>query len=134
MTPALHLKFALYSFATWLLFYLIGWPDYYQSWPLWSKFVLCVVVTGIYFPITAYSLRTIWRDGRHVKNAYWLALYLTLPLFIYDYLLLAVYMELGIGFVIPYWYLTFFYFSFWFQFPAVGRWVIKKEAEAAVIG
>ena len=46
--PALvHAKFIVYSFATWLLFYLIGLPDYYQSWPFWSKVVLCVVVTLI---------------------------------------------------------------------------------------
>lgn len=51
----------------------------------------------------------------------WLAFYLTIPLFVYDYLLLAVYKDLGIGFVIPYWYLTFFYFSFWVQFPYIGR-------------
>jgi hypothetical protein len=55
----------------------------------------------------------------------WLAFYLTLPLFIYDYVLLAWYMELGIGFVILYWYLSFFYFflgysSRWWRFGSSG--------------
>ncbi|MEZ8081008.1 hypothetical protein [Enterovibrio norvegicus] len=51
-------------------------------------------------------------------------------LFIYDYLLLAVYKGLGIEFVIPYWYLTFFYFSFWVQFPYIG-WRMEKEENNA---
>ena len=57
-------------------------------------------------------------------------LYLTLPLFVYDYLLLAVYKGLGIGFVIPYWYLTFFYFSFWIQFPLVGWWIQRTKTQS----
>ena len=32
-----HVQFLVYSFVTWLTFYLIGLPDYYQSWPFWSN-------------------------------------------------------------------------------------------------
>jgi len=123
LSPARHARFLLYSFVTWLTFFLIGLPDYYQGWPFWAKVVLCIAVTLMYFPATAWSLRTFFDDGRHRRNACWLALYLTLPLFTYDYLLLAVYMDLGIGFVVPYWYLTLFYFSFWVQFPLVALWM-----------
>ncbi|MEM1027843.1 MAG: hypothetical protein AAGJ38_07145 [Planctomycetota bacterium] len=127
MTARRHLQLLIYSFLTWLVFYLIGLPDYYQSWPLWSKIVICVVVTLGYFPGTSYTLRRYWSDGRHLINSLWLALYLTLPLFIYDYLLLAVYKGLGIGFVFPYWYLSFFYFSFWLQFPTIGWWMQRQR-------
>jgi len=120
----------VYSFLTWLSFYLIGLPDYYQQWPIWAKLVLLPGVTALYFPVTRYTLHKFWSDGRHLRNSLWLAFYLTLPLFIYDYLLLALYKGLGIGFVYPYWYLTFFYFSFWLQFPAIGR---KLESEKATI-
>ena len=130
MSRALHLKFLIYSFLTWLLFYRIGLPDYYQSWPFWSKVVLCILVTVAYFPLGAYSLKKFWNDGLHLKNSLWLAFYLTLPLFIYDYLLLAVYKQLGIMFVVPYWYLTLFYFSFWVQFPLVAWWLNKKQSAA----
>lgn len=123
MTITKHAKFLAYSFVTWLIFYLIGWPDYYQSWPFWAKVVLCIVVTAMYFPATTYSLHRFWDDENHLVNSCWLALYLTVPLFVYDYVLLAVYKELGIMFVIPYWYLTIFYFSFWIQFPAIALWL-----------
>ncbi|MEM9420415.1 MAG: hypothetical protein AAGA25_15405 [Planctomycetota bacterium] len=128
MSAKRHLQLLLYSFVTWLTFYLIGLPEYYQHWPFWSKIVICIVVTVGYFPGTAYTLRKYWSDGKHLTNSLWLALYLTLPLFVYDYLLLAWYKRLGIGFVFPYWYLSFFYFSFWIQFPVIGWWMQRKQA------
>lgn len=122
-----HFELLAYSFITWLTFYLIGLPDYYQSWPFWLKVAIVPVVTLGYFPGAYYSLKGFWKDGRHFVNSLWLSLYLTLPLFIYDYLLLAWYKGLGIGFVYPYWYLTFFYFSFWIQFPLIGKWMEARE-------
>jgi len=116
MTARKHLELLLYSFITWFAFYLLGLPDYYQSWYFELKVAICILVTIVYFPATYYTLNNYWSDGKHLGNSVWLALYLTLPLFIYDYLLLALYKGLGISFVIPYWYLTFFYFSFWCNF------------------
>lgn len=127
-----HVQLLGYSFLTWLTFYLIGLPDYYQSWYLWAKVVICILVTLVYIPTTSWTLQQYWTDGKHLNNSLWLALYLTLPLFTYDYLLLAVYKGLGIAFVIPYWYLTFFYFSFWLQFPLIGWWLEKKERNVAI--
>jgi hypothetical protein len=126
MTIKKHLQLLIYSFITWFTFYLVGLPEYYQQWPLALKLVIVPLVTLSYFPITRYTLNKYWSDGQHFKNSCWLALYLTLPLFIYDYLLLAVYKDLGIQFVIPYWYLSFFYFSFWIQFPYIG-WKMEQE-------
>lgn len=126
MTFKKHFQLLFYSFSTWLSFYLIGLPEYYQQWPTWAKLIILPLLTALYFPVTRYTLANYWTDGRHLANSCWLALYLTLPLFIFDYLLLALYKELGISFVIPYWYLTFFYFSFWVQFPYIG-WKMERE-------
>lgn len=131
MNPRKHLELLAYSFVTWLTFYLIGLPDYYQRWPLLLKLVLLPGVTWMYFPVARWTLRRFWSDGQHHRNSFWLALYLTVPLFVYDYLLLAVWKGLGIGFVVPYWYLTFFYFSFWIQFPIVGKRMEREEQEVA---
>lgn len=128
MTAKKHAALLLYSFATWLTFYLIGLPDYYQQYPTRLHVVLVIAVTALYFPWGRQSLQWFWRDGQHQRNAWWLALYLTVPLFVYDYLLLAVYKGLGIGFVVPYWYLTLFYFSFWVQIPYVARRMRVAEA------
>lgn len=131
MTAKKHLELLVYSFVTWLSFYIIGLPEYYQQWYDWAKVVIVILVTLIYFPVTRYTLDRYWSDGRHLGNSCWLAFYLTLPLFVYDYLLLAWYKGLGIGFVVPYWYLTFFYFSFWLQFPAVGWWMQRRDESIA---
>jgi len=126
MTSKKHLQLLAYSFITWLSFYIVGLPDYYQQWYTWAKFAAVILVTVLYFPVTRYTLEKYWDDGRHVINSCWLALYLTVPLFIYDYLLLAIYKGLGIQFVFPYWYLSFFYFSFWVQFPYIA-WQMERE-------
>ncbi|MEM1080983.1 MAG: hypothetical protein AAGH65_05315 [Pseudomonadota bacterium] len=126
-----HLRLLAYSFITWLAFYLIGLPDYYQQWPLWAKLLALPGVTALYFPLTRYTLRRFWADQRYFINSCWLTLYLTLPLFVYDYWLLAVFKDLGIGFVVPYWYLTFFYFSFWLQIPYIG-WSMEQEGRYAI--
>lgn len=128
MTIKKHTQLLAYSFITWLSFYLLGLPEYYQQWYLWAKVAILLAVTALYFPVTRYTLKRYWHDGKHLANSCWLALYLTLPLFTYDYLLLAVYKDLGIRFVIPYWYLTFFYFSFWVQFPYIG-WRMEREEQ-----
>lgn len=127
MNARRHAQLLAYSFVTWLSFYVVGLPDYYQQWYLWAKIVIVIAVTAMYFPITAYTLRKYWSDGRHFPNSCWLAFYLTLPLFIYDYLLLALYRGLGIGFVVPSWYLSFFYISFWIQFPLIGWFMAKRQ-------
>ncbi len=128
MTFKKHRELLVYSFVTWLTFYLIGLPEYYQQWYLWAKVAILFLVTGMYFPITRLTLENYWQDGKHIVNSCWLAFYLTVPLFVYDYLLLAWYKGLGIWFVIPYWYLTFFYFSFWIQFPFVG-WQLSRQGK-----
>ncbi|GAB5402890.1 MAG: hypothetical protein Aurels2KO_11210 [Aureliella sp.] len=125
----LHLGLLVYSFVTWLSFYLLGLPEYYQQWYLWAKVLIVVAVTVAYFPVSRITIEKLWKDGQHFKNSCWLAFYLTVPLFVYDYLLLGLYKGLGISFVIPYWYLTFFYFSFWLQIPWVG-WTMQREVQA----
>lgn len=131
MTAKRHFQLLVYSFVTWFIFYLIGLPDYYQSWYFWAKVVIVILVTVMYFPATSFTLRKYWSDGRHFANSLWLALYLTLPLFVYDYVLLAWYKGLGIGFVFPYWYLSMFYFSFWIQFPLIGWWMEKPSQQVS---
>ncbi len=130
MTIKKHFKLLAYSFISWLTFYIIGLPDYYQHWYFWLKVASLPGLTLLFFPVTRYMLNAFWRDGRHLINSCWLALYFTLPLFIYDYILLAWYKDLGIQFVFPYFYLSFFYFSFWVQFPYIGRKMEREDKES----
>ena len=120
-----HINLLIMSFITWLTFLLIGLPDYYQSWSFNARVIVCVLVTVLYFPLTVFILNK-FGDREYIKNSLWLAFYLTLPLFIYDYAYIVLIKGDDISFVFRYWYLSFFYFSFWIQFPLIG-WLIKQK-------
>ncbi|VEP12710.1 conserved membrane hypothetical protein [Hyella patelloides LEGE 07179] len=124
--PNTHINLLIMSFVTWLVFVLIGLPDYYQSWSFNAQVIICVLVTVLYFPLTVFILNK-FGNQEYIKNSLWLAFYLTLPLFIYDYVYIVLIKGDDISFVFRYWYLSFFYFSFWIQFPLVG-WLIKQKA------
>lgn len=116
-----HLSLLAMSFATWGFFVLLGLPDYYQHWPLAAQLLILPVVTALYIPLTPWLLRHCFPTRDHRRNARWLALYLTVPLFCYDVVYIVVIGGEEMRFVLRYWYLSFFYVSFWIQFPWLAR-------------
>lgn len=114
-----HLSLLAMSFLTWGFFVVLGLPDYYQQWPLTAQLAILFAVTALYVPLTPRLLRR-FPDRAYRRNARWLALYLTVPLFIYDYVYIVVIGGDDLSFVFRYWYLSFFYFSFWLQFPMIA--------------
>lgn len=127
LAPKAHLALLLMSFLTWGFFVLIGMPDYYQSWSFPAKFSICIAVTILYFWLTPFILNLI-EKGNYIKNALWLALYLTLPLFIYDYVFIVLIGGDNLTFIFRYWYLSFFYFSFWIQFPLIAQFMMREPS------
>lgn len=123
-----HLLLLLMSFITWGIFVLVGLPDYYQSWSFDAQVITCIGVTVLYIPLTAFLLRKLFDTNEHFKNAIWLAFYLTVPLFIYDTILLGYIEGEGLSFIPKYWYLSIFYFSFWIQFPLIGLLMEKNNS------
>ena len=124
-----HINLLIMSFITWLIFVLIGLPDYYQSWSFNAQIAICILVTVLYFPLTSFIL-SIFGNREYIKNSLWLAFYLTLPLFTYDYIYIILIKGDDISFVFRYWYLSFFYFSFWIQIPFVAWLIELKESQA----
>ena len=116
-----HINLLIMSFFTWGLFVLIGLPDYYQSWHFNSKFIICILITIVYVPMSAYLIKKMFKRQDYFENSIWLALYLTVPLFTFDIFYIMGFLGAkDLSFVTQYWYLTFFYFSFWLQFPLVA--------------
>jgi len=52
MTIKTHASLLAYSFITWLSFYLLGLPEYYQQWYVEAKLLILPLVTVMYFPVT----------------------------------------------------------------------------------
>ncbi|BDM82502.1 hypothetical protein AM10699_53630 [Acaryochloris marina MBIC10699] len=129
LTPKTHLALLLMSFLTWGFFVLLGLPDYYQSWPFSAKVAACIAVTILYIPLAPFILKRM-DNKQYVKNSFWLALYLTVPLFIYDYVFIVLLGGDNMTFIFRYWYLSVFYFSFWVQFPLTARFIMNEPTES----
>ena len=125
-----HLQLLAMSFVTWGFFVLVGLPDYYQSWPYDAQVLIVIAVNIIYIPLGRYLLRVAFPDKAYFKNSIWLAFYLTVPLFSYDVIFIGIIGKEGLAFIPKYWYLTFFYFSFWVQFPLIALLMEKNLAES----
>ncbi len=115
-----HLSLLLMSFITWGFFVLVGFPDYGQSWSFNLTVTVVIAITIFYIPFGEFLLKKMFPSKEYFKNSIWLALYLTVPLFTYDTIFIGLIGGEGFAFLPKYWYLTFFYFSFWIQFPLIG--------------
>ncbi len=117
------------SFITWGLFVLVGLPDYYQSWTYEAQVIGVILVTVLYIPLGKFLLKKMFPTKEYFKNSLWLAFYLTVPLFTYDTVLIGIIGGEGLKFIPRYWVLTFFYFSFWLQFPLIALLMEKNLNE-----
>ncbi len=122
-----HLSLLLMSFLTWGAFVLIGLPDYYQSWTYEAHVLGVIAVTILYVPLGNFLIKRMFPDKAYFKNSIWLAFYLTVPLFTFDIIFIGIIGGEGLTFIPKYWVLTFFYFSFWLQFPLIA--LVLERAE-----
>lgn len=124
-----HLALLLMSFITWGFFVLVGLPDYGQSWSYDLTVIVVIAITVFYVPFGNFLIKKMFPGQEYFKNSLWLAFYLTVPLFIYDTIFIGIIGGEGLKFIPKYWYLTFFYFSFWLQFPLIGLLMEKNSNE-----
>jgi hypothetical protein len=115
MTPRKHFVLLLQASAIWLLFWLVGLPDYYQQ---YSSVILGILSTllSLVFCLFALLILLRIRPERRMSRACWLSFYYTFPFAIYDWLYCGLYLGHGAGYLWTYWYLTVFYFSLWLTF------------------
>ncbi len=123
-----HLSLLIMSFLTWAFFVLVGLPDYYQSWSYGASVLTVIGVTILYIPLGRLLIKKMFTTNDYFKNSIWLAFYLTVPLFIYDYIFIGIVIGEGIEYIPKYWILSFFYFSFWIQFPLIGL-VMERDLD-----
>jgi hypothetical protein len=116
----------LFCLATtwWTLFFILGLPsDYFQTTPIWL-----IILFGEIAPAIALCY-FVWRRCSRTQSraetwqrAAWIAFYMTVPLFIYDYLYLAIHQSRGWSFLLSHWYLTAFYVIPWVLSPIIVAW------------
>ena len=129
MTPKAHVSLLLQFVSFWLVFWLVGWPDYYQQWPAPLIGAASVLLS------TLISLFALWviaaaAPERRATLAFWYAFYFTAPLAALDTLYCGVHLGLGPAYVVKFWYLSVFYLTPWLTFtPTV--WLLARAGRGA---
>lgn len=115
MTPSKHLNLLIQSIVIWALFWIGGWPDYYQQ---YSPQVLGVACTIISVLISLAAIRILQRSRPENRRAraFWCSVYYTLTFAVLDTLYCGVYLGHGAQYLTQYWYLSVFYVTPWLTF------------------
>lgn len=110
-----HLYLFYLATTFWALFYLGGLPsNYYQDWPWPLSLVVILVLPSMGFLVLVRQLsRGLLACLEPRRVALWAALYMTLPLLVYDLIYLGWHERRGLHFVVTHWYLSAFYVIPW---------------------
>ena len=126
-----HHLFLLCLATTLWTFFLLGGlsSEYYQTWPFLKTLLVVDIIPGVaLIPIGYYVLKDIIAHD-FILAAFWASFYASVPLIIYDYLYIAVHLNVGMSFLKTHWYLTAFYFVPWLILPLVGSYISKQQSE-----
>lgn len=121
MSRRAHLQLLGSGVATWLGFFLLGLPDYYQQYPTW----LIAVGTAALVPPTVWlgwKIISRQRDERRLSMSFALSFYFTVPFALLDTLYCGVWLRHGHQYLVQYWYLTVFYVIPWVVYVPMGLW------------
>lgn len=125
MSAKAHASLLLQFVGFWIVFWLVGWPKYYQHWPVPLIGAASVLLS------TLISLFALWviqsaPSERRTTLAFWYAFYFTVPLAVLDTLYCGIYLGHGPDYIVKYWYLSAFYLTPWLTFqPTV--WLLSRQ-------
>ena len=119
-----HLILLAVVTVAWILFWIAGLPDYYQQYSTRSMIIFDVVILPAIWLLVYRSIKNA-KSGRGFIISMWWAFYISIPLFVYDLLYVAIYLKYGVSFLWTHWYLTVYYILPWLIFPLNG-WYIEK--------
>lgn len=125
MRVRLHLIIFGTTFVMWLLFYILGSPfNYFLDFNNHEILNLMFITFFAVVPfITVFMLSIFGKD--YVKESFWVAFYASVPLFVYDYIMVGVVQGEGLNFLRTHWFLTAGYFLVWIFIPAIGLTMSK---------
>jgi len=126
MTLRSHIRLGIIVTAVWGLFWLLGWPDYYQQYSTRWMVIFVAILALLFWGLVIRMLRSV-KNGRICKSIL-LSIYFTVPFFVYDYIYCGFYLGNGIGFLRKYWYLTIYYIIPWIMVPLTAVWMESKRA------
>lgn len=125
MKPKNHIRLFILVSIAWGLFWVGGFPEYYQQ---YSTVFMVLFDLIILPPICFLVFRSVKKSkpGNTMRNYFWWAFYISVPLFIYDLLYCGLYLGNGINFLVKYWYISIYYILPWIIFLPMG-WFLQKH-------
>ncbi len=115
MTTAKHLNLLIQSIVIWALFWLGGWPDYYQQYSPQALGVACTIIS-VLISLAAIRILQRSRPENRRARAFWCSVYYTLTFVLLDTLYCGIYLGHGAQYLTQYWYLSVFYVTPWLTF------------------
>ena len=125
MTFKSHLRLMVIVSVAWVLFWIVGFPDYYQQYSTKFMILFDLVILPPIWVIVYRSIKKA-KPGKGVIISLWWSFYISFPLFIYDFLYCGIYLGHMTTFLWKYWYVTVYYVLPWMIFPPTG-WFVDKS-------
>ncbi len=122
-----HIKISFIVTAVWGLFWLLGWPDYYQQYSTRLMVIFVIALIPLFWILIFRMLRSIER--KRIYKSMILSIYFTVPFFIYDYIYCGIYLGDGMKFLTKYWYVTIFYLIPWIMVPLTAVWIESRAKQ-----
>jgi hypothetical protein len=120
MNAKKHLILFLVGFFGWLFFFLLGYPsNYFTEWSLAGKIMLSLITFFAVVPFLG-CLVLIFLKGNYLQTAFWMAFYASIPVFIFDFIVVGIVQDHGLSFLKSHWYITIAYFYVWIDLPLIG--------------
>lgn len=126
MTPRKHLGFLLQGVGAWVVFWLVGLPDYYQQYST-VLMALASILLSVAISLAAIALLRRGPQARRMSRAFWLSFYYTVPFVLLDTAYCAWYLGHGPQYLVTFWYLTIFYVTPWLTFMPTA-WLLSERA------
>ena len=121
-----HLRLLVIVTIAWIIFLLAGYLDYYKQYH--TEFM--IVFDFIILPPICYVIYKSVKNaklGKRLSISIWWSFYITVPLFIYDFIYCGLYLGYGLKFITLYWYLSVYYIIPWLFFPITGYLTDKMK-------
>jgi len=120
-----HLRLLKTVTVAWIIFVVIGLPDYYTTWPFNKLLYFCV---GTYFFVGFYILyKTRDYEGHYLPRVLWVAFYIILPLVIYDFVYIAWILKEPFDLLNKFWFISVFYIVPWVQAFLIYLFLVSKS-------
>jgi hypothetical protein len=124
-----HIKIFSVVTAAWAIFWLIGWPEYYRQYSFRFMLFFDTAVFVLLWFVVYWVLKTVPRKYR-TSFSLWLAFYITIPLFLYDFLYCGVYLSYGFSFIWEFWFLSVYYVIPWIICPVTAIWLNRRDSQS----